>query len=147
MVVHHGGHAVEAVAVELELVDPPARVGQQEAQRLPAACREHTPLCEGGVRVTGERLHCSKCLDASSCTRASCTVSGGVRGKEGGEVLRRGVALHQDLDATLPVKCLGKVRGAEVTPPVAGAPCRGGSTAGSSRQTLQLASERHAQAS
>ncbi len=38
VVVHHGGHAIEAVAVKLVLVHPPARIGQQEAQRLPVAC-------------------------------------------------------------------------------------------------------------
>mmetsp|Transcript_12422 Transcript_12422/g.37369 ORF Transcript_12422/g.37369 Transcript_12422/m.37369 type:complete len:439 (-) Transcript_12422:393-1709(-) len=35
MVVHHGGHAVEAIPVELVLVHPPPRVGHQEPQCLP----------------------------------------------------------------------------------------------------------------
>ena len=38
MVVHHGGDAVVAVAIKLVLVHPPARIGHQEAQRLPVAC-------------------------------------------------------------------------------------------------------------
>jgi pyruvate/2-oxoglutarate dehydrogenase complex dihydrolipoamide acyltransferase (E2) component len=38
VVVHHRSHAVKPVAVKLVLVHPPARVGQQEAQRLPVPC-------------------------------------------------------------------------------------------------------------
>lgn len=38
MVVHHGGDAIEAVAVEFVLIHPPACVAEQEPQRLPVAC-------------------------------------------------------------------------------------------------------------
>ena len=38
VVVHHRGHAVKAVAIKLELINPPARVGQQEPQGLPVSC-------------------------------------------------------------------------------------------------------------
>mmetsp|Transcript_10693 Transcript_10693/g.29307 ORF Transcript_10693/g.29307 Transcript_10693/m.29307 type:complete len:435 (+) Transcript_10693:1707-3011(+) len=42
MVVHHAGHAIEAVAVKLVLIDPPARVAEQEAHGLPVAVVEQT---------------------------------------------------------------------------------------------------------
>lgn len=38
VMVQHGGDAIKAEAVKFELVYPPARVGQQKAQGLPAAC-------------------------------------------------------------------------------------------------------------
>ena len=40
VVVHHRRHAVEAVAVELVLLHPPARVGDEEAESLPVAVVE-----------------------------------------------------------------------------------------------------------
>ena len=39
VVIHHGGYAIKAVPIKLVLVNPEARVGQQEAQGLPVACR------------------------------------------------------------------------------------------------------------
>mmetsp|Transcript_34329 Transcript_34329/g.87789 ORF Transcript_34329/g.87789 Transcript_34329/m.87789 type:complete len:515 (+) Transcript_34329:637-2181(+) len=40
VLVHHGGHTVKAKAVELKLVQPVARVGQQVTQRLPVTIVE-----------------------------------------------------------------------------------------------------------
>jgi hypothetical protein len=40
VVVHHRRHAVEAVPVELVLLHPPARVGDEEAEGLPVAVVE-----------------------------------------------------------------------------------------------------------
>ena len=42
VVVHHGGDAIKAVAIELVLLQPPAGIGEQEAQRLPVACSSNT---------------------------------------------------------------------------------------------------------
>ena len=55
MVVHHGRDAVEPVAVELVLVDPPARVRYQETQRLPVACTASDTLYVLWRSIAGPR--------------------------------------------------------------------------------------------
>jgi hypothetical protein len=52
VVVHHRRHAVEAVPVELVLLHPPARVGDEEAEGLPVAVVEASAV---GRRVFFER--------------------------------------------------------------------------------------------
>ena len=55
--VHHGGDPIEAVAIELELIHPPARVGEQEAQRLPAACSFSALQRKVVARFNGTLIH------------------------------------------------------------------------------------------
>lgn len=43
VVVHHGRHSIVSVPVELVLVYPPSRIGEQEPHRLPVAFTTPTP--------------------------------------------------------------------------------------------------------
>eukprot|EP00166_Cyanidium_caldarium_P005973 ctg_766.g154 len=87
MRVQHGGHTVEAEAVKVVLVDPPAQVGEQETQHLPAAVIE-------AARIPQAMM--------SALARVKVLVVAAVEMVDAVHNIRRGVRvhhIHQHVDA------------------------------------------------